>query len=201
MKYPNLNPSYTKKNLVIVDRGVIKSNQVLPQSVHDNLKALTAKEDRNAYIRELRQVGWTLQSIATVTGLTREMIRLISVDTRQSSPSFAIVGLEVPLPPRKLVTIQVRKPIDPEVLKKLKELHAVATLVRGRTQKYRKEAEEFTKMIYDLTLEGVSTYTVAKELGLTVAAVNFRLVHYGYKNTTGKSRVLTQRTQIKYKEA
>jgi hypothetical protein len=198
MKYPNLNPSYVQKETVTIDKGIIKSKQTLPKEVKEAFLTITDKADRNAYVCQLNDVGWSLTAIAEAVGVTREMTRLIAKDNT-SSPSFEVLGLPMPLPPRKIITKQVRKPIDPEVLKKLKELHAVAKLIRGRTTKYRKEAEEFTKMIHDLTLEGVSTYTVAKELGLTVGAVNFRLVHYGYKNTTGKSRVLTQRTQIKYK--
>ena len=200
MKYPNLNPSYVQKETVTIDKGIIKSKQVLPKEVKEAFLTITDKTDRNAYICQLNDVGWSLTAIAEAVGVTREMIRLICKDVK-SSPSFEVLALPMPLPPRKIVTKNVRKSIDPEVLKKLKELHAVAKLIRGKTPKYRKEAEEFTKMIYDLTLEGVSTYTVAKELGLTVGAVNFRLVHYGYKNTSGKSRTLTQRTQVKYKEA
>ena len=199
MKYPNLNPSYVQKETVTIDKGVIKSKQVLPKEVKDTFLTITDKSNRNAYISQLNDLGWSLTAIAEAVGVTREMIRLICKDTSLSS--FEVLSYPMPLPPRKIVTKNVRKSIDPEVLKKLKELHAVAKLIRGKTPKYRKEAEEFTKMIYDLTLEGVSTYTVAKELGLTVGAVNFRLVHYGYKNTTGKSRTLTQRTQVKYKEA
>jgi hypothetical protein len=125
------------------------------------------------------------------------MVRLI-VEKLDQTPFQLLPSVsQLPVPRRaRVAKVVYRKtPIDPEALKVLKELHATATLLRGKSVKNRTEAEEFTRLIHEQTLLGVSTYTLAKELGLTVGAINLRLIRYGYRKTAGHSRATTR---IKY---
>lgn len=194
MKYQNLNPQLTKKVRMEVERGRIK-NQDLPQEVCDIFKEYRrtlSKEERNDYAYQLRKLGWSLESIARATGLTREMVRLIvkkiDIDTYYQSPhGLFSPSLPLPTPVRKIVIVSKRMLIDPETLVRLKELHAVAKTLRGKTTKNRDIAREFSQLCHDLTLQGISTYTISKALGLSVGAVNLRLVRYGYRITTGTS--------------
>jgi len=194
MKYPNINPNYVKK-IKEVSEGRPMKKQLLSPEVHSIFSSFKTKEERNQYVWRLRkEEGWSLESIGQVIGVTREMVRLIvsKLDKApfQLLPSVAV--LSVPRRTRiKKVTYR-RTPIEPEALKLLKELHANATLLRGKSDKNRTEAEEFTRLIHEQTLLGVSTYTLAKELGLTVGAINLRLVRYGYRQTNGKSPALTR---------
>jgi hypothetical protein len=66
-----------------------------------------------------------------------------------------------------------------------------AQQVRGKSKRYRREAEEFTALLnYAHKIEGVSLYRLAKTLGVTHAAIRFRLCRYGYlKPGLGKSGV------------
>jgi hypothetical protein len=62
--------------------------------------------------------------------------------------------------------------------------------VRSNGTKYRKEAEEYTRLLNQAHVEeGVTLYRLAKRLGVTHGALRFRLVRYGYKtpvNATSK---------------
>ncbi len=197
MKYPSINPNYVKK-IKEVTEGKPKKKQLLTSEVYLTFASFKTKEERNQYVWRLRkEEGWSLESIGQAIGVTREMVRLI-VEKLDQTPFQLLPSVsQLPVPRRaRVAKVVYRKtPIDPEALKVLKELHATATLLRGKSVKNRTEAEEFTRLIHEQTLLGVSTYTLAKELGLTVGAINLRLVRYGYRKTAGKSRALTR---IKY---
>lgn len=197
MKYPSINPNYVKKVEVVIEGRPIK-NQLLTPEVYVIFSSFKTKEERNQYVWRLRkEEGWSLESIGQAIGVTREMIRLI-VQKLDQTPFHLLPSVaRYPVPKRVLAKkITYKKTlIEPEALQLLKELHATATLLRGKSNKNRTEAEEFTRLIHEQTLLGVSTYTLAKELGLTVGAINLRLVRYGYRETTGKSRGLKR---IKY---
>lgn len=197
MKYPSINPNYVKKIKEVTEGKPIK-NQLLTPEVYLIFNSFKTKEERNQYVWRLRkEEGWSLESIGQAVGVTREMIRLI-VDKLDQAPfqlMLSVASHPVPKRARVARVVYRKTPIDPEALKVLKELHATATLLRGKSVKNRKEAEEFTRLIHEQTLLGVSTYTIAKELGLTVGAINLRLVRYGYRKTAGQSRALTR---IKY---
>lgn len=197
MKYPSINPNYVKKIKEVTEGKPIK-NQLLTPEVYLIFNSFKTKEERNQYVWRLRkEEGWSLESIGQAVGVTREMIRLI-VDKLDQTPfqlMLSVASHPVPKRARVARVVYRKTPIDPEALKVLKELHATATLLRGKSVKNRKEAEEFTRLIHEQTLLGVSTYTIAKELGLTVGAINLRLVRYGYRKTAGNSRALTR---IKY---
>jgi len=197
MKYPNINPNYVKKIKEVTEGSPVR-NQLLTPEVYLIFKSFKTKEERNQYVWRLRkEEGWSLESIGQAVGVTREMIRLI-VDKLEREPfqlMLSVASQPVPKRARIKKVVYRKTPIDPEALKVLKELHATATLLRGKGSKNRTEAEEFTRLIHEQTLLGVSTYTLAQELGLTVGAINLRLVRYGYRKTTGNSRALTR---IKY---
>ena len=197
MKYPSINPNYVKKIKEVTEGKPIK-NQLLTPEVYLIFNSFKTKEERNQYVWRLRkEEGWSLESIGQAVGVTREMIRLI-VDKLDQAPfqlMLSVASHPVPKRARVARVVYRKTPIDPEALKVLKELHATATLLRGKSVKNRTEAEEFTRLIHEQTLLGVSTYTIAKELGLTVGAINLRLVRYGYRKTAGNSRALTR---IKY---
>lgn len=197
MKYPSINPNYVKKIKEVTEGQPIK-NQLLTPEVYLIFASFKTKEERNQYVWRLRkEEGWSLESIGQAVGVTREMIRLI-VDKLDRTPfqlMLSVASHQVPKRARVARVIYRKTPVDPEALKVLKELHATATLLRGKSVKNRTEAEEFTRLIHEQTLLGVSTYTLAKELGLTVGAINLRLIRYGYRKTAGHSRATTR---IKY---
>lgn len=178
-----------------------RSKQTLPKEVADVLRTLPLKE-RKAYATELSKAGWTLQSIATELKITREAVRLYAKATTndESEVRKAIAGLPIPPLPTRTVEREVikRVSIDDDVLVTLKELYSKAKLVRGKGKNYRKEAEDFTKLAYAQIEKGVTTYALAKALGITNSALQFRFTRYGYKVANGKSKVyrpLTHRLQ------
>ena len=169
-----------------------KTNHTLPKEVSDVLKTLPLKE-RKAYATELSKAGWTLQSIADVLNLTREAIRLYGHAKSNDETEVRLSITHLPIPPIPTRTISKelikRVQIADDVLVELKELYSKARLVRGKGKNYRKEAEDFTKLAYAQVERGVSTYAVAKALGITNSALTFRFSRYGYKVSNGGSRV------------
>lgn len=145
-------------------------------------------EAKRAYARDLRDAGWTLQAIADLYGVSREMVRQM-VDKVSVGE---VHGLAVPQPPAKPVK-EKREFIEPsaDVLARLLELQPKAQAVRSHSKTYRAEAEEYTRLLnYAHTVEGVTLYRLAKRLGVTHGALRFRLARYGYKKpVNGNSRV------------
>jgi transcriptional regulator with XRE-family HTH domain len=154
---------------------------------------------RAAYIYVLRMKGWKLQALADALGLTRERIRQIE---SKASPALAIRVLadpgSFPVPELDTVEIEVLAPPvyiepSPEALARLLELKPLAEKVRYDHPQYRKEAEEYSALIWHLySVEGVTLYRLAKRLGVTQGALRFRLARYGYLlPKTGKSPCYT----------
>jgi len=177
-----------------------KSGHTLPQEVYDTFTALSARTDgneheRNAYMKALRERGWTLDSIATATSLTRERIRQITNAVPMSEAlRVAVKGYSIPEPP--LIPEKEKKQyVEPteETLRRLLELQPYAQQVRSYGKQFRKEAEEYAYLLnYAHTVEGVTLYRLAKRLGVTHGALRFRLVRYGYKQpVSAKSRAYT----------
>jgi predicted transcriptional regulator len=189
---PNKYASYkakVQKEYKAVGTRTIKNGHSLPKEVADVLSRLNLPQ-RKAYATLLRKAGWTLQSIATPLGITREAIRLY--EKCQHSDTILAEVSELPIPelPKADVfkTVTTRKTTDPEVLARLKELQPKASAVRGKSVKYREEAEEYTRLIHETLMSGVSGYRLAKELGITHGAIAFRLVRYGYSTSKGESK-------------
>jgi hypothetical protein len=168
----------------------IKKHQTLPTEIHHAFEDTIETETRDALIRELRGQGWTLESIALASKLTRERVRQISLSPALTSVDLP-VGLTIPTPPLKP---ERPRPVyiepTPETLARLLELQPLAQQVRSNGTKYREEAEEYTALLNHAHInEGVTLYRLAKRLGVTHGALRFRLVRYGYKkpvNATSK---------------
>ena len=165
----------------------VKKHQTLPAEIKDYFDNFMDTDRRDQLIRELRDKDWTLESIASASGITRERVRQIS-----KTPWAPInLGIDLPTPPLKPVK---PKPVyvepHPETLARLLELQPLAQQVRSNGKKYREEAEEYTALLNHAHVnEGVTLYRLAKRLGVTHGALRFRLVRYGYKtpvNATSK---------------
>lgn len=176
----------------------LKRGIALPDEVADQFMEITDMEVRDAYMRVLRDKGWTLQSIADAVGdISRERARqcvesigsrkAANVVDRARTRRMKFIVPELPIAPEK-PTPEPKPMPKPETLEKLRELQPLAFEVRYSHSKYRKEAEQFTKLLWKShTVEGVSIYRLAKLLGVTHGALQSRLVRYGYKTTKGKS--------------
>ena len=187
-----------RKERVLVTTKIKKTDQVLPDEVGEALRGLPFNE-RKAYVTLLRKAGWTLQSIATELGMTRENIRLYTLQEPSGEMQLKVMHLPIPEVPTVGVYADriVKVMPKPEVIAQLKELQAKASLVRGKGKAHRDEAEQYTKLLYETMESGVSGYRLAKELGVTNSAILFRLVRYGYATTTGKSKTYRPLTNRK----
>jgi hypothetical protein len=151
-----------------------------------------AKEIRHGYIKTLRNLGWTLESIGEAFGVTRERVRQLA--STDCATLILETNLPLPLPPEKPEpeklgrAVRVIRIPDEETIARLKELQNKAKLVRGTYPQYRKEAEEYTFLLDHLiNVEGYSAYRLAKVLGINVSGIYARLVRYGYRETNGTS--------------
>lgn len=187
--------------------AIKKSNHLLPADVWivaSNLNShiknhrypelrKKALEVRHAYIIVLRRLGWTLESIAEPFSITRERVRQLS---NLPAPNVELpADIPLPTPPEKPVKPKrvPTLPTDQATLDLLKELYAEAKLVRYRQPKHRTEAELFTKLVWQLvSTKQATTYSLAKYLGITTAALDTRLVRYGYRTSPGASRCYTK---------
>lgn len=171
----------------------------LPYNTVDVLLANAYNTDAlRAHVFVLREAGWTLESIASPLGMSRERVRqianLVHDEEGARRDSLANGLTDIPSPPPR--PVRERKEISPrprptdENLARLKELQPLVQQVRANSPRYRAEAEEYTKLIaHEHNDRGVSLYRLAKELGVTHGALRFRLVRYGYKETASESRV------------
>lgn len=182
-----VNTDFTQKEIIEVRTVTQKVRQSLPTEVKDNFDRITDTLDRDEYVRRLRAKGWTLQSVADCCGVTRERVRQLCKEQRIDSEF--VDGLSLPELPKRVVTKKVPKRIDPEVADKLRELKFFASQVRSNSPKYRDEAEEFTALINQQMLDGISVVTLAKVLGVTHAAITSRLVRYGYRKINSDSKM------------
>jgi transcriptional regulator with XRE-family HTH domain len=177
----------------------VTQHQTLPFVTTTALNLVEDKEMRAAYIYVLRMKGWKLQAIADAIGLTRERIRQIET---KASPALALHILadpgSFPVPELETMEIEVLAPPvyiepSPENLARLIELKPLAQKVRYDHTQYRKEAEEYSALVWHVhSVEGVTLYRLAKRLGVTHGALRFRLARYGYKlPKTAKSSCYT----------
>jgi plasmid maintenance system antidote protein VapI len=180
-----------------------KTNHTLPSDVKARVAELWTSLDRKdfaelkcGYATALRNEGWTLQSVADLFGVSREMVRQMVVKTEKALADSVVkkYDLVVPsLPEKERRTTSTRVFIEPspETLARLLELQPMAQSVRSFSKAYRVEAEEYTALLnYSHTVEGVTLYRLAKRLGVTHGALRFRLARYGYKMpANGSSRV------------
>ena len=187
------------KRIMIKKQVPVTQHQTLPFVTTTALNLVEDKEMRAAYIYVLRMKGWKLQAIADAIGLTRERIRQIET---KASPALALHILadpgSFPVPELETMEIEVLAPPvyiepSPENLARLIELKPLAQKVRYDHTQYRKEAEEYSALVWHVhSVEGVTLYRLAKRLGVTHGALRFRLARYGYKlPKTAKSSCYT----------
>jgi transcriptional regulator with XRE-family HTH domain len=187
------------KRIMIKKQVPVTQHQTLPFVTTTALNLVEDKEMRAAYIYVLRMKGWKLQAIADALGLTRERIRQIET---KASPALALHILadpgSFPVPELETMEIEVLAPPvyiepSPENLARLIELKPLAQKVRYDHTQYRKEAEEYSALVWHVhSVEGVTLYRLAKRLGVTHGALRFRLARYGYKlPKTAKSSCYT----------
>lgn len=158
-----------------------KRNAVLPAEVADAARGL-GRADRDEYLRDLRRLGWTLQSIADAADLTRERVRQVLELPVSEAAAQRVRHLphpELPLLPWP-TSAEPRPDVRPETLARLLELQPFAQLVRSSSKRHRLEAEEYTRLLAEATGQGVSVYRLAQVLGVTHNAVRARLIRYGY---------------------
>jgi len=75
--------------------------------------------------------------------------------------------------------------LRPQVVDRMRELHSLATTCRGTTpigSPVRGASIELAGLIDACMKQGISAYRIAKELGITQAAVYFRLIRFGYRD-------------------
>jgi len=165
-----------------------KTMHTLPDEVVQAFDTLVDTESRNGYMVALRNRGWTLQSIAEATEVSRERIRQIT----KSGEVFPIppAGFPLPSPPEKEKKKAPREFVEPspETLARLLELQPIAQKVRANSPNHRAEAEEYSSLVnHAHTVEGVPLYRLAKRLGVTHGALRFRLARYGYKTPSASN--------------
>lgn len=157
-----------------------------------------------SYIAALRVEGWTYESIAAPLGVTRERVRQLWIEAQTAEggsrlslylAEAARAGFSVPTRPlveRAVVAKRVRPEPDAAALARLLELKPLAERVRANSSAYRAEAEEYVALLYSEHVgRGVSMWRLAKELGVTHAAIRSRLVRYGYLETGSAAKAYT----------
>jgi plasmid maintenance system antidote protein VapI len=173
-----------------------KQRHTLPKHIHDEFRKLatasgdTEKQEklqrRLNLIHLLADAGWTYTSIGDAIGVSRERVRQLA----NNKPAEALASVvEIPKPPAPAVYQKKVLPVPSgNRLERLLELQPVVQLVRSYSPKFREEAEEYTSLMYKVYKEdGVSMNRIAKMLGITQAAVNSRLIRYGYKPACNSS--------------
>lgn len=189
---------YTRKITELRAVPVIHG-QVLPQEAADVLRSVAHdKKIRDAYILALRVKGWTLQSVATPLGMSRERIRQIEMGVNPVDAINLLADGTFPIPEIPVTYVEVTVGVErtepkPETLARLKELQPAAQKVRYDHKQNRAEAEEYTALLWKAyNEEGVTIKHLARLLGITHGAIRFRLTRYGYLETAGTSTAYTR---------
>lgn len=138
-----------------------------------------ARERLDSYILSLRQAGWTLEVIGRGLSMTRERVR-----QRQMRASGPLKGANVPqVPVKQVAPKKVRPQVPASALATLARLQADAQQVRGWTpadSPLRAASEQFSELLAEQVLNGVSIARIAKQLGVTHLAIRARLARHGY---------------------
>jgi hypothetical protein len=175
-----------------------KQRHTLPQYIYEEFSRLavakTDTEKREKSQRRLNLIhllvdaGWTMSSVGEAIGLSRERVRQLSNIKRAKALASTV---EIPTPPArwKYEPRPRQWPMpNADRLKRALELQPMAQKVRSSSPNFREEAEEYTKLIHEMrVLDGVGGHRLSKMLGITNAAINFRLVRYGYKKPSNSN--------------
>ena len=150
----------------------------LPAGFVDELRRLRDDYDPHldVVLREARFKGWTVGDLAAALDVTRQAIHLRihhgSKPARRSA---------------------WRKPIRPEVVARLRELQALATVVRGSTPEghpSRTASVELAALQAQLIGERYTKSAIARAMGLTPGAVGARLRRHGHAPSTREAPYL-----------
>ena len=176
-----------KKKIAVGQRTIKQQHQELPASALktiEELKARNSSPDRDEYIKMLREAGWTLQSIASAHGMTRERVRQIAAEPRMYFED--VKSLEVPVAPNRVVDVfeSVEVELDPAVAARLIELSPLAR----QYWKNNDEALEFVALLHQEIERGVSGIRLGKLLGINHSSIYARLARYGYRQTKSTSK-------------
>lgn len=153
--------------------------------LHRRLQAAHPGRDRDTLLRVAAETGWTQSALAEVLGFTRQYVsqRIALAPPGWIDPVEPPPPLP-PLPPPPRKPKRETKHVPPELVAEAKQLHVRARRVTGRTPAHhpdRKAGVELTALMWRLIQQdGITMYRVAKDLGLSPAAVGLRLQRYGY---------------------
>ena len=145
----------------------------------------TERYRRMAGYRDLlSEAGWPLARLADPLGITRQAVEQWGAGSADRSGHPP-----VPMPPRPVVReqepvqVRARPEIDPDAVRRMRELVPLAVKVNGRTpadSPLRKAGEELAELMADAVRSGVSIQRIADTLGFVRNAVAFRLARYGH---------------------
>lgn len=164
---------------------IVKMNQPPPPSgFAERLRAMRDSGDPalGPVLRLAKQNGWTYQVLADAIGVSRQ-----AVEQRILRSDDSAIGVDVPLPPRKPTPARKVKPrltLRQELIDELREMQAVASKVNGgmaADHPDRRVSEHFTKQLAAYVDQGVTVYYLAKALGVSHNAIQFRLARHGYR--------------------
>lgn len=157
-----------------------------------------------AWVGELRNCGWSLEAIGDAMGMSRQAVALYG----EKQANIPVAAADVPLPvmPQRItkdagynskagkVVRQARRAQQLEELAvpaaeaaELRELHLLGQRCRGNTPRdapSRLASLELSRRIFALRDRGYSIYAIAKAIGVTNAAVKFRLARLGADGVT-----------------
>jgi transposase-like protein len=81
--------------------------------------------------------------------------------------------------------VHTRVTLPPETVGRMRVMYGVARSVRGGTpvdHPSRQVSVEFSELLAALVAQGVTVYQIAQTLGVTHAAIRFRLSRHGHRN-------------------
>ena len=180
-------PQLKRTKKVVVGQKIVKQqHQELPASAIRTIESLWLRgtPSRDEYIKMLREAGWTLQSIASAHGMTRERVRQIAAEPRLYFED--VKSLEVPVAPNRTVDVfeSIEVELDPAVAARLIELSPLAR----QYWKNNDEALEFVALLHQEIERGVSGIRLGKLLGVNHSSIYARLARYGYRQTKSTSK-------------
>lgn len=169
---------------------------LLPQDVIDHLVCFraaaledpAASQRLNYYLHQLHAAGWTLESLGTALGVTRERVRQRIGKAGRVEHDAPVISPPPPPPPPDLPAApppRLRKVPD-ETARELRRLQAQAVRYRGHTaadSPVAQAARELSALMHRLvTNEKHTVSAVARAAGVTPSAVRLRLSKWGYRH-------------------
>lgn len=158
----------------------------LPEHAAQVLLRLREMEDSrplNSYLRALADKGWGYQSSATVLGLSRQTVHQ---HAKRGSLNCDLIPEAPPVPPHPRPERPEPPSLSREQIRRLRTLQNLAVKCRGHHRPgdpRRKASEELSRMINDLTKEGINYPTIGAAIGVRPMTVRARLKRHRYRRT------------------